>query len=187
MQGMSKLLRDFRGESVIRTVVRTATRSGLAPIVVVSAGGAELGDHLRDLPVEIRITDPGREDRLASVMCGLGSPRLADTEAVVILLGDEPEVDDTDISAVRGRWLTGGTDLLRARYVDRPGHPVILSAALVTRLLTDPPTGGDPDHVWECLTEQGRSPLEVSIRRPSPIDVDTLADLERARGRRRAP
>jgi len=186
MPGSSKLMRDFRGESVIRTVARTAERCGLDPIVVVTGPEDSLDAHLRDLPVETTSPGPELGDRLTSLLCGLRAPRTTDTRAVVVLLGDEPEVDETDVASVKQRWLAGGVELVRARYTDRPGHPVVLSADLARRLLADPPAGGDPDRVWERLRERCAGWAEAMVSRPAPIDVDTPADLETARARRRA-
>jgi CTP:molybdopterin cytidylyltransferase MocA len=66
----------------------------------------------------------------ASLACGLAE--LADAEAVVVTLGDQPRMAPEAISRVIGR--RNGAAAVRATYGGVPGHPVLLESELFERL-----------------------------------------------------
>lgn len=186
MPGRSKLVLDFRGTSVIRTVALTAIDAGLAPVfVVVGPASAEVAEELADLPLRIETPDAEQDSRIASVSCGLKAALRESVEGVVLLLGDEPEVDGSDIRAVRRAVAEGVEGIVRARYRDRPGHPVIVSRNVARRFARLESVEGDPDRVWDRLSRLSACREEVCIDRPGPIDVDTPEALHEARDRNR--
>jgi CTP:molybdopterin cytidylyltransferase MocA len=62
----------------------------------------------------------------ASLACGLGE--LADCEAVVVTLGDQPRVASEAVRRVIAA--RDGAAAVRATYGGRPGHPVLLEREL---------------------------------------------------------
>jgi len=181
MPGGSKLLRRWRDGTVIDAVLEAARRAGLAPIgVVVDPEDAELLPHLGGARI-LRIPHPEwRRGRASSLAAGLEELAAAtDAAAAVVLLGDEPEIETPVICAVIGAWRRSGSGIVRVRYRDRPGHPVLLARDVWPRAVR---LQGESS-VWSRLARAGLPVAHVPVDRPAPIDVDDPASLAAARAR----
>ncbi len=200
-EGGSKLLVLIGGEPVVAATVRAALEAGLDPVVVVvgrraaevraaleglGSGGACSGEARTGRLRFVRVPDPagGEEapDRHppgqgTSVAAGIGALAADDSvEAAAVLLADEPGIDPADIRSVVDAWHSGATPVVRARYLDRPGHPVVFGRSWFGRLA-------------RLAGEAGAAPLlaarpgevaEVRLEREAPVDVDTRGDYRRA-------
>ncbi len=181
MPGLSKLLRPWNGGVLLEASVRVAGEAGLHPCVVVVGSDAEalvscLGRY-EVIPLEHGSWSRGRACSLAA-----GLNRLAEFEAVravVVLLGDEPRVSPRAIRAVIEEWRDGSADLVRMRYRDRSGHPVLLGTAARELALN---LEGE-ESVWSRLIASGLAGTEVAVDLPAPIDVDVPEALKAARDR----
>ncbi len=181
MPGLSKLLRPWYGGVLLEASVCVAREAGLHPCVVVVGSDAEALvsclDRHEVIPLEHGSWSRGRATSLAA-----GLDRLAEFEAVravVVLLGDEPRVSPGAIRAVVEEWRDGSADLVRMRYRDRPGHPVLLGAAARELALN---LEGE-ESVWSRLLASGLVGTEVAVDLPAPIDVDGPSALKAARAR----
>ena len=168
MPGGPKALLRFAGRSVIETVVATAIAADLRPVIVV------LGHQASRIETQLELTDAeilvhaGYESGiLSSVIAGVRSLRQRGAEAAAILLGDEPGVRPSDIHTVDSSWRVR-RGLVRARYADRPGHPVVFETAPVADRLRD--TGASS--VWDALVSVCRPVFEVGLGVPAPVDID---------------
>ena len=183
----SKLLLPVRGEPLVAGPVKAALAAGLAPVLVVlgsragevrtaileAVGGGSGGapaDALRFLVVD----DPSRGQG-ASLAAGVdrlaGDPSVA---AAAVMLGDEPGLSADAVRVMAGAWRPGGP-ALRARYRDRPGHPVVFG-----REWFDALSGLEGDEgALRLLEERAGDVREVEIGSDAPADVDTLADYRR--------
>jgi CTP:molybdopterin cytidylyltransferase MocA len=95
-------------------------------VVVLGSGGDEIVGA-----VDLHGADPlvcarWDEGQSASLACGLAE--LADCEAVVVTLGDQPRVSPDAIRRVIGA--RNGAAAVRATYGGNPGHPVLLEREL---------------------------------------------------------
>jgi CTP:molybdopterin cytidylyltransferase MocA len=181
MVGGAKLLSAYRDGTVIAQVVSTARVAGLDPVVVV------VRQDDRDLPRSLEGTgvrfaavrgDP--EGRLRSVVAGVAALNSSELTGAVILLGDEPGLSARHIRAVCDAAGPGEEAVLRARFRDRPGHPVYLPNA-VLRSVPDLACGFGPSTgLWNVIVQSNLPHRCVPIGVVSPIDVDTRDDLARA-------
>lgn len=176
MPGGPKPLLRFAGRSVIETVVGTAVAADLRPVIVVLGHQASLIEaQLAHTNAEVLIHSGYESGILSSVIAGVGTLCRRGAEAAAVLLGDEPGVRPADIRTVVSAWRSR-SGLARARYTDRPGHPVVLETAAAADRLRD--TGSST--VWEALSAVSRPVFEVNIDVPAPIDIDDPEDYERA-------
>ena len=191
MPGTTKLLRPWGDGVVVDAVVSAARRSDLGPIhVVVGAAGTRLRRHLQNSDVVTVSHDEWRRGPPSSLGAGLAAVgRSDDTRAVVVLLGDEPGIREETIRATVSTWRASGAELLRARYRDRPGHPVLLIREAWAMAIEAVTTPDDSRSNWERLSSLGLEACEVPVDGLSPVDVDDPAALARARARtlRREP
>jgi molybdenum cofactor cytidylyltransferase len=172
--GGGKQLALLDGRPLLEHAVRAITSAPVGRVIVVL--GAEAENVLAGVDLhgaEPLVCERWSEGQSASLACGLAE--LADSEAVVVTLGDQPRVSTDAIRRViAGRG--GGAAAVRATYDGAPGHPVLLERQLFDRLRN---VSGD----------HGARNLLMSVRtREIPCDdlgngtdVDTPAELDALR------
>ena len=130
--GGGKQLAELDGRPLLEHAVRAATSSPVGRVVVVLGSGAEeVVARVNLHGAETRICSRWQEGQSASLACGLEA--LADCEAVVVTLGDQPRLSPDAIRrviAARGE----GAQAVRATYGGDPGHPVLLEQQLFERM-----------------------------------------------------
>jgi molybdenum cofactor cytidylyltransferase len=141
--GAPKQLADLDGVPMLEHSLRTMTTALVGRVVVVLGSGA---DEIVQA-VELHGANPlvctrWEEGQSASLACGLAE--LADCEAVVVTLGDQPRVSPDAIRRVIAARTRVGPDAppgtrngaaaVRATYGGNPGHPVLLEHELFDQL-----------------------------------------------------
>ena len=168
--GTTKQLAEVAGRPLVRHAVDTARRAGLAPVVVVVGHDA---DAVRGvLPDDVEVVDnpahaEGQVDLPARGRRRRGRDQRPRPGA---LLADQPGVD-SDVVAQVVEAHRAGHPVVRARYRDRPGHPVLFDRTTWPALARV--TG---DHgARELLASLHVH--EVPVDTPCPPDVDRPEDL----------
>lgn len=176
--GGGKQLAELEGRPLLEYALSAMADAGVDPRVVVLGSGAEEIARRVDLHgAEPVVCERWEEGQSASLACALAE--LADAEAVVVTLGDQPRMAAAAIRRVieaRG----DGAAAVRATYGGDPGHPVLLERDLIDRLR-------------DVTGDHGARNLLLSVNtREVPCDdlgggedVDTRAQLDalRAGGR----
>jgi molybdenum cofactor cytidylyltransferase len=172
--GGMKQLAMFEGRPLLEHSVRAMAAAPVGRVIVVLGAAAE--DVIAG--VELHGAEPlvcarWDEGQSASLACGLAE--LADCEAVVVTLGDQPRMSPDAIRrviAARGNRAAA----VRATYGGEPGHPVLLERELFKRLRNV--TG---DHGARNLLLSVRT-LDVPCDDlGGGADVDTAAQLDALR------
>jgi molybdenum cofactor cytidylyltransferase len=172
--GGGKQLALLDGRPLLEHAVRAITSAPVGRVIVVL--GAESERVLAGVDLhgaEPLFCERWSEGQSASLASGLAE--LADCEAVVVTLGDQPRVSPEAIRrviAARG----GGAAAVRATYGSGPGHPVLLERELFDRLR-------------DVTGDHGARNLLLSVQtREIPCDdlgngadVDTPAELDALR------
>jgi CTP:molybdopterin cytidylyltransferase MocA len=125
--GAQKQLAELDGIPLLEHSLRTMTAAPVGRVVVVLGSS---GDEIA-VAVDLHGADPifcprWEEGQSASLACGLAE--LADCEAVVVTLGDQPRVSPDAIRRVIAT--RNGAAAVRATYGGNPGHPVLLEREL---------------------------------------------------------
>jgi len=126
--GGAKQLVELDGRPLLEHAIRALTTSPVGRVVVVLGAGAEQVATAVDAHgADFVVCDRWDEGQSASLACGLA--KLAECEAVVITLGDQPRLSpDAVRRVIAGR--AEGVDAVRATYGGAPGHPVLLEHRL---------------------------------------------------------
>lgn len=178
--GRPKQTLPYAGTTLLGWALRQAEASSLDRVVLVVGGGAdEVMEGLDRGRAEVVRNDAYGTGCASSLLAGLDAA--GDSDAIVMLLGDMPEVTPAVIDAVAGDWRAHRPWGSVTSYRGEPGHPFVFSAAAyptlrglhgdkaVWKLVDGRPDGTGPD-------ELRRVPLDVEL----PADVDTWEDYERA-------
>ncbi len=180
--GYPKQLLDVDGRSMARVSVEEAVVSSLDRVVAVVGRAAEdVGASLADSGAIVVLNPDYRTGNLSSLLAGVDAA--GEFDAVMVLLGDMPEVDAAVIDTAAAAWRTDRPWAAYTVFDDgRPNHPFVLSADAVETVRG----AGGPKPLWRLLVTDPPHPvLAILVSRAVPVDVDTAADYE-ALLRRRA-
>lgn len=175
--GGNKLLAPILGVSMIRRIVEAAINSDVDEVVVVLGFEAErVRRVLDDLPCRLVVNDQYYLGMSSSVKVGFKSIS-QDAEAVVILPGDYPLIDNEVINIVVGTYRRTGSPIVIASYRGRRGHPVLFSRSIFPELLRiDEETLGLK---FILRRHEGEIVLAETNRIGVLIDVDEPEDIDR--------
>jgi len=181
--GRPKQLLALDGRPILEHVLEAAEVSGtLGELVLVLGHAADEIEALVRLPGNARIVRNAEFElgQSTSLRVGLWACDPA-SEAAVILLGDQPRISPAAIRAVADGFARTGHTIVRARYRDGPGHPVLVAREEWESVLDIRGDTGARD----LITARPEWVHEVGIDADRPWDVDTWADYERLVGERR--
>lgn len=168
-----KLVATFRGEPIVRHSARALGSATDALIAVVGAEGAAVSAALDGSGATV-VRNPDWELGMAtSIVRGIASLPAA-CNAVVIAVGDQPELDPFVVRAVVARWRETRQPIVSASYRGVRAHPVLFARSVFPELLEL-----EGDAGARLLIE--RTPERVSyveVDAPVPPDIDTSGELE---------
>jgi molybdenum cofactor cytidylyltransferase len=174
--GGAKLAADLDGATVLdHAIAAILAVPAIERIVIVLGAHADEVAAKSDLAeVETVACEDWREGIAASLRAGVAE--LAEAEAIVVTLGDQPFITPQVIAAIVDQ-LDARPPAARATYDGRPGHPVLIKRELFAELRSLRGDAGARD----LLTTAGVRELECGhLCRPD--DIDEPEDLEAARG-----
>lgn len=175
--GRPKQLLPFRGTTLLGWAIAQAEQAeGLDEVVVVLGRAA---DEIRELinfgNAKVVINPVFGEGCASSYRAGIGAldPR---SDAIMILLGDQPGVDPEIINRVADEWRRSDSQIALASYQDRKGHPMLFARPLFDKLVG---LHGDKA-AWKIVDANPSLTQAIAINRPFPEDINTWEDFERA-------
>lgn len=173
--GGQKLLVPYRGEPLIRRVVGNALASEADRVLVVLGHeGSAVEEALAGLAVDTVRNPEHREGMGASIRAGIGALREG-CDGVVVILGDQPEVDAGLIDRVLGADPEGSAAVVAPVYREGQGNPVLFRSSVFPELLE---LRGD-EGARSVVERDPARVRRVEVDRSMPRDVDTAADLRR--------
>lgn len=171
--GEPKQLLEFRGATLLDASLDSARQANLDQrIVTLGAAATEIQQRVDTTGFHIMLGD-GPGDGCSASMVGAIAMVDGDSDGIVMLLGDQPDIAPEAIAAVIGAGAS--SPIAVCRYRDGIGHPFWFRRDVFEDLSS---LHGDKA-VWK-LIESGRYPVtEVSIDTEVPLDVDTPEDYQR--------
>ena len=171
--GRSKALLPLGAGTVLSTVVERVLRSAVDLVVLVLGHEAEAvraGARLPEDPRLVVVVNRGWADGMASSLrAGLEASDGA--QALVVALGDQPELDSQSIDRLADAWREGAR-IAAVAHAGRLGHPVLFDQSLfadLARLRGDAGARG---------ILKARSDEVVRVEGPPLRDLDTASDYE---------
>lgn len=171
--GHPKQLVTLDGETLLDRAVRTATAAGFSPVFVILPPARP--DLAPSSPGPILIENPAApEGMAASIRLGIHAARQTDAHGAVILACDQPAVTPAHLLALAA----DPSRVTASRYAGRNGVPAFFPRSTFPDLLTLTGDRGARDLLGPAHT--------VGLPE-GDLDIDTPAELTRARVRFSAP
>jgi CTP:molybdopterin cytidylyltransferase MocA len=148
-----------------------ALAADLRPIVVLGARADEVEERVDLSGATVVRCDAWASGQAASLRAGLGALD-ADEDGARVLLADQPRLTRAVVDGTLSRRDDGRWDAVRPTFAGAPGHPVLLTRAVIDRAAEL--AGGDGGR---ALLRRMRVRTWAADGLADPRDVDTPADL----------
>jgi molybdenum cofactor cytidylyltransferase len=174
--GQPKQLLPFRGTTLLGWVIARAEESEALDEVIVVLGRAadEIRDRVDFGDAKVVLNPVFGEGCASSYRAGIGAIQ-SESDAIMIILGDQPGVDPGTINRVAEEWRERDSLIALASYRGRRGHPMIFARPLFDKLVV---LHGDKA-AWKLVDANPDLVCEVPFDLPFPEDIDTREDFER--------
>lgn len=171
--GRPKQLLDLFGEPLLRRVVRNAVASQLTEVVLVLGHrAAEIASAVGELGQRVVVNPDYSDGQSTSLRVGLGAIGPG-AEAVVFLLGDQPQVGPEMVDALIDRFRATGAPIVMPTYGGIAANPVLFAEELFPELAK---VSGD-EGARSLVTRHRDRVITVAVSGGSPPrDVDTEDD-----------
>jgi len=172
--GPPKQLQPYRGTTMLGWVVDQAQRATtLAEVVVVLGRAADEVRAQVDFGAARVVENPVfGEGCSSSYRAGIGAIN-PESSAIMIILGDRPQVTPEIIDRLGAEWHDAPIAL--CSYQGRKGHPMIFARSLFTELVD---LHGDKA-AWKLVDANAPLVQEVEFDIPYPDDINTPEDFAR--------
>jgi len=171
----SKLLALVGDTALVRLAVSAALDAQVGEVVVITGDRADdVARSLAGLPARI-VREPQFAAGMATSL-GRGVRELRAADAIMISLGDVPDVHPEAYRRIAARWQATGAAIVVPRYANAtaPSHPTLFDSALFDELLE---LRGDVG-ARSIIARHASVVVEEPMAWPAPRDVDTQADLD---------
>jgi len=177
--GRPKQLLDLAGKPALEHVVDAALASPLDEVVVVLGHRAEEIRSAVPRNERVRMVVNPEHERGQSTSLATGLRSLGpESEAAVVLLGDQPGTTPAAVAAVVAAFRAGLGPVVQASYGGRAAHPTLLARSVWADVVSEA-AGDEGARSVLAARPQWRALVEVGGRPPE--DIDTETDYERVR------
>jgi molybdenum cofactor cytidylyltransferase len=172
--GRPKLLLDLGGQTVIRRTVERIRSGGIQDLVIVVGPEADpIREALTGLSVRFCVNPKPEDGQASSIKAGMAALQHG-TTAVLIALGDQPNLPAEVIPRLIDIFKKTGMPIVAPVYRGTQGNPVLFAKELFPGLLR---LDGDQG-AKSLIGRESTRAIHVPFDLPMPFDVDTLEDYE---------
>jgi molybdenum cofactor cytidylyltransferase len=177
--GQPKMLLPWGELTVVEHVITRFLNAGTEEVVLVTGGTRERVEQVTG-PYPVRRVHNAQYatgEMLSSLQCGLRtlSPQV---EAVLVGLGDQPQIQESSVRAITATYQQAGAGLVVPSYQRRRGHPWLVARPLWDEVLAME----SPKSPRDFLNRHAAEIHYVGLDTPSILaDLDTPEDYEHFR------
>jgi len=174
--GKPKLLLPFGEKTIIETIIDNVVKSKVEKtMVVLGSNRGKIEKKIRDYPIKIIVNPHYSRGMLSSVQWGFQAlPK--NTQAVLIVLGDQPAVSSAIINEIIDAFKRTGKRIVLPVYKKNRGHPVLIDMKYRGEVENLSPDVG----LRALVYDHPEDVLEVEVETPSILqDIDDMEDYRR--------
>ena len=174
--GPPKQLLPFRGTTMLGWVVDQAQgAAGLDEVVVVLGRAADEIRERVDFGAARVVENPVfTEGCSSSYRAGIAALN-PQSEAIMIILGDQPGITPEIINLLADEWRGGEAPIALCSYRGRKGHPMLFAQSMFDQLKD---LHGDKA-AWKLVDANSDVVQEIHLDLPFPDNINTREDFER--------
>ena len=176
--GQPKMLLPWGKTSVLGKVITTFRDAGVEEVIVVTGGNREHIEALVDVSARtIFNPDFAKEEMLSSIQTGLSGLKQG-TEAILIALGDQPQVQEGCVRQITGAFQESRASIVVPSFKMKRGHPWLVAKSLWDEILQM----HSPESMRDFLNRHSEEIRYVEVGNNSILqDLDTLEDYLKSR------
>jgi molybdenum cofactor cytidylyltransferase len=178
--GSPKQLLVVRGKPLLELVVEQANASRLDEVVVVLGAAADEIQKRVDMGRARVLLNPDHTSGMASSLKAGISSLGAEVDRVVVILGDQPDVDAALLNRLLDLQASSGLPSAALSFNGLLHPPVVLKRELWADLMSLEGDVGCRAVIRARPEMVARLPVETELTHP--VDLDTPADHEKVRG-----
>lgn len=179
--GQPKMLLPWDGGTVLTHVISIFQNAGLTDILVVTGGAREQVEGLvSDLNIRtVYNKEYAKAEMLSSIQCGIRA-LMPQAQAVLIGLGDQPQVQEGSVRRVCETFQESRSNLVVPSYQMRRGHPWLVARPLWDELLMMEA----PQSPRDFLNSHNQEIQYINVNDPNILtDLDTPEDYRKWTGK----
>lgn len=167
------MLMPWGKSTVLQTVIATMQAAGVDDILVVTGGARSQVEALVGRSAQTIFNEEyAKGEMLSSIQVGLAA-KMREARAVLICLGDQPQVQERSVRRVRDAFLKSNSNIVVPSFQMRRGHPWLVARSLWDELLEMKP----PQTPRDFLNKHAKEIQYVEVDTPTIIeDLDTPDD-----------
>lgn len=175
--GRPKLLLHVKGKPILQNVLEALSHAGVDEVVVVlGAEAVEIRKRVRFARERVVVNSAYAEGMSSSLKLGLMEVS-SDSEAAVIVLGDQPFLSPSTVDKVVEAYRASGAPIVVPTQGGVRGNPVLFAKSLFPEVMR---ISGDAGGKSVVGRHRGRV-LEVPVEDAGVLfDIDTPSDYDRA-------
>ena len=182
--GQPKMVLPWGETTVLGRVVEVVSEAGIKNIFIVTGGDREKVElEISRLNKKFPVTpvynpDHEKSGMLWSILTGVNAiPE--DAEAVLIGLGDQPQVEVATVNKILDLFDQKGPGIIIPSHNHRRGHPILLDSTMIHELMTF-----TPDNTLRDFLNAHRGKISYIAAGKSVLqDLDTPMDYEKYLGK----
>lgn len=184
--GSPKMLLPWGKTTVIEHIIAVFKTAGIDDILVVTGGAHELVENIlgkcrKQNPIRtVYNQNYASGEMLSSIQCGLINLQGTSSNAALIGLGDQPQVEEGSVRLLKDAYVEATSPLILPSYRMRRGHPWLITRPLWAELISMKQDQTPRDF----LNAHSEEIMYINVETPSILaDLDTPEDYHAAQFR----
>ncbi|WP_316848275.1 nucleotidyltransferase family protein [Pedobacter psychrodurus] len=172
--GRTKQLLDYKGKTLLQTVIDEALKTDCKPIIVVLGANADeiAAKHEND-QVSFVINENWESGMASSIVAGLSTliKKNSEIDSIIIAVADQVFIKMINFKNLIEKQIETGKNIIASKYAETIGTPVLFKKDYFETLLSLKGTDGA-----KKILKQYPQDLETVAFEQGEIDIDTETD-----------
>lgn len=172
--GRTKQLLDYKGKTLLQTVIDETLKTDCKPIIVVLGANADeiAAKHEND-QVSFVINENWESGMASSIVAGLSTliKKNSEIDSIIIAVADQVFIKMINFKNLIEKQIETGNNIIASKYAETIGTPVLFKKDYFETLLSLKGTDGA-----KKILKQYPQDLETVVFEQGEIDIDTETD-----------